>query len=115
MINLSPEVLKSPLWVVPADKEDSWFCYFDWLSQFELTQKKHIQWSQEKGYSLFIDARGLLAHHLLVVHFDKVKPSLWTEVWKSLGEPQTTFFASRQNLDAYVQPSGPFLKVTDIE
>ncbi len=115
MINLAPDVLKSPLWVVPADKEDLWFSYFDWLSQFELTQKKHIQWSQEKGYSLFIDPRGLLAHHLLVVHFDKLNPSHFSEVWKSLGEPSATFFSSRQNLDEYMQLSGNFLRVTDIE
>lgn len=115
MINLPADVLKSPLWVVPADKGDSWFSYFDWLSQFELTQKKHIQWGEEKGYSLFIDPRGLLAHHLLVVHFDKLKPSQFAEVWKSLGEPQVTFFSSRQKLEEYVQLSGAFLQITDIE
>lgn len=115
MINLPADVLKSPLWVVPADKGDHWFSYFDWLSQFELTQKKHIQWSKEKGYSLFIDSRGLLARHLLIVHFDTLKPAQFDEVWKSLGAPQATFFSSRQKLDDYLQLSTDLLRVTDIE
>ena len=116
MINLNSDVIKSALWVIPADGEDRWYSYFDWLSQFELTKKRHIQWSQKQGYSLFVDSCRLQTHNLLIVHFDKISPARFVDVWRSLGSPQTTFFSHRHNVDSYVtQQPGTFFRVKDIE
>ncbi len=113
MHNFSQDVLKSSLWVVDAKAEDEWFCYFDWLTQFELTKKNHLRISQKEGYSLFIDKKSLLANQLLVIDFDKTTPSRLLELWKSLGSPTTSLFNSRRDLSAYTVDSRSFFKVTD--
>lgn len=113
MHNFSQDVLKSSLWVVDAKTEDDWFCYFDWLTQFELTKKNHLTLTQNEGYSLFIDKKSLMAEQLLVIDFDKISPARFLELWKSLGSPSTSFFNSQRDLRDYMLDSHFFFLVAD--
>ncbi len=96
MINLSSDVLKSPLWVVDANKNDTWFAYFDWLTQFELSKRKLLD--SEKGYALFVDKIHLPAEHLLLVDFEKINSQKFLEICKSLGKPSAAVFNSQRDL-----------------
>jgi hypothetical protein len=113
MHNFSQDVLKSGLWVVDANADDDWFCYFDWLTQFELTKKNHLNLSQRHGHSLFIDKKSLLADQLLIVDFDNIAPSRLVELWKSLGAPKTSVFNSRRDLRSYAVDAHSFFLVMD--
>lgn len=110
MINLSQDVLKSPLWIVDAEASDEWFCYFDWLTQFELSKKKHFQ---IENHSLFIDKRSLQAEQLLLVRFSRVRPETLSQLWKSLGSPATTIFNSQKDLTNYNIDGRSFIFVTE--
>jgi hypothetical protein len=115
MVNFSQDVLKSELWVIDAQSSDDWYSYFDWLTQFELTRKKHLSWGEEKGYSLLIDKKSLLAERLLIVDFDRISPAKFLEIWQSLGSPLTTLFNAKKDLSSYLVDSRYFNLVSDIE
>lgn len=111
MINLSPDILKSNIWVVDANKNDNWFAYFDWLTQFELTKNKLSE--NASGYALYVDKVHLQAEHLLVVDFDKINPQKFLEIWKSLGKHSAAIFNHQRDLTAYQLEAHPIFFVRD--
>lgn len=113
MHNFSQDVLKSSLWIVDAKADDEWYAYFDWLTQFEITKKQHLQLTKSDGYSLYIDKKSLIAEQLLIVDFDKTTPARLEELWKSLGSPATTIFNSRRDLSSYSLDSRSFYFIVE--
>ena len=111
MINLSPDILKSTIWVVDANKNDSWFAYFDWLTQFQLTKNKLSE--SESGYALYVDKIHLQVEHLLIVNFDKIHPQRFLELWKSLGKNPAAIFNSQRDLTAYQLEAHPLFFVRE--
>lgn len=107
MHNLSQEVLRSSLWVVDAKIDDSWLCYFSWLTQFKLPM------DISDNYLLYVDKKHLLADQLLIVNFDQISPERFSQIWKSLGCPTTTIFNCSRDLKPYDLDSRQFLFVTD--
>ncbi|MBY0385310.1 hypothetical protein K2X05_09140 [bacterium] len=107
MHNLSQEVLKSSLWVVDAKADDPWLVYFNWLTQFQLPT------DMSEGTVLYIDKKHLLADQLLIVDFDRIDSERFSQIWKSLGSPSTTFFNNSRDLKSYNLDARKFLFVTD--
>lgn len=115
MVNFSQDVLKSELWVIEGQSSDDWYSYFDWLTQFELTRKNHVKWGSEKGYSLLIDKKSLVAGRLLILDFERISPARFLEIWRSLGSPLTTFFNNKRDLSTYLTDARYFSLVSEIE
>lgn len=111
MINLAPDILKSTMWVVDSQKNDSWFAYFDWLTQFQLSKNNLAE--NESGFALYIDKIHLHTEHLLIVDFDKITPQRFLEIWKSLGKRPAAIFNSQKDLTSYQLEAHPLFFVSD--
>jgi hypothetical protein len=111
MINLTQDILRSTMWVIDANKNDSWFAYFDWLTQYQLTKNKLADCPS--GYALYVDKKHLQTEHLLIVDFEKIDAQRFLEIWKSLGKKSAAIFNSQRDLTSYQLEAHPLFFVRE--